>query len=516
MAIELKGVTKRYGATTALDKVSVSFGGGIVYGLLGANGAGKTTMMNVITNRIFADEGEVLIDGERAPGRDKALGRVYMMAEANLFPDSMKVEPALRLTKSFYPSFDMDYALAVAKRFELPLKKKVKSLSTGYASIFRLTLALAVSTPYVIFDEPVLGLDAQHRDLFYRLLMERAAQTEQTVILSTHLIQEAASLISHAVIIHSGRILRDMDTAALTGAAYQVSGPAAAVDAYCAGRHVLNVNSLGGLKTACVEGEPEAEAPAGSKMRFAPIFKYRMRDCLSSGGVVMLVMVVMTVLSYFGIVTFGGYEESVDGVVTERFATMNFTMPYVIFMFVVGIVTIREDMRIGIQNGAGRTTSFLANLACLAATALLLNLNCLVFYKLWALLDTELIIIDLYSMAFLQEMTPDTLGEMLMCFITGTAASLALAGCGVMLSLVYWRLGKAGKWILSLGMGAAFILFINASASYDWLRLALTNFFVWVVKAPINMDVFFLALAAVFFGIGRAVTLKNPITAATA
>ena len=189
-------------------------------------------------------------------------------------------------------------------------------------------------------------------------------------------------------------------------------------------------------------------------MRFAAIFKYRMRDCLISCGVVMLVMVVMTVLSYFGIVTFGGYEESVDGVVTERFATMNFTMPYVIFMFVVGIVTIREDMRIGIQNGAGRTTSFLANLACLAATALLLNLNCLVFYKLWALLDTELIIIDLYSMAFLQEMTPDTLGEMLMCFITGTAASLALAGCGVMLSLVYWRLGKAGKWILSLGMGA--------------------------------------------------------------
>ena len=251
-------------------------------------------------------------------------------------------------------------------------------------------------------------------------------------------------------------------------------------------------------------------------MRFAPIFKYRMRDCLFSGGVVMLVMVVMTVLSYFGIVTFGGYEQSVDGVVTESFATMNFTMPYVIFMFVVGIVTIREDMRIGIQNGAGRTTSFLANLACLAATALLLNLNCLVFYKLWALLDTELIIIDLYSMAFLQEMTPDTLGEMLMCFITGTAASLALAGCGVMLSLVYWRLGKAGKWILSLGMGAAFILFINASASYDWLRLALTNFFVWLVKAPINMDVFFLALAAVFFGIGRAVTLKNPITAATA
>ena len=262
MAIELRGVTKRYGATTALDNVSVKFGGGIVYGLLGANGAGKTTMMNLITNRIWADEGEITIDGESAPGNDRALGKVYMMAEANLFPDSMKVDGALKLTKSYYPTFDMDYAMSVAEKFALPTKKKVKALSTGYASIFRLTLALSVNCPYVIFDEPVLGLDAQHRDLFYRLLMEKCAEGEQTVILSTHLIQEAAKLIGHAVIIKNGRILRDADADELSGAAYQVSGPAAAVDNYLRGRHVLSVNSLGGLKTACVEGAPDG-APAG-------------------------------------------------------------------------------------------------------------------------------------------------------------------------------------------------------------------------------------------------------------
>lgn len=263
MAIELKGVTKRYGATTALDNVTVSFGGGAVYGLLGSNGAGKTTMMNIITNRIWPDAGEVTIDGVSAPGCDAALGKVYMMAEANLFPDSMKVEGALKLTKSFYPTFDMDYAMSVAQKFALPTKKKVKTLSTGYASIFRLTLALAVNCPYVIFDEPVLGLDAQHRDLFYRLLMEKCADGEQTVILSTHLIQEAASLISHAVIIKNGRIIRDADTDELAGAAYQVSGPAAAVDKYISGRHVLTVNNLGGLRTACVEGVPEPEAAQG-------------------------------------------------------------------------------------------------------------------------------------------------------------------------------------------------------------------------------------------------------------
>lgn len=263
MSIELTGVTKRFGATTALDNVSVSFGGGAVYGLLGANGAGKTTMMNIITNRIWADSGEVKIDGERAPGNDRALGKVYMMAEANLFPDEMRVNDAIKLTRSFYPGFDMDYALAVANKFALPMKNKVKALSTGYSSIFRLTLALSANCPYVIFDEPVLGLDAQHRDMFYRLLMEKCASGEQTVILSTHLIQEAASLISHAVIIKEGRIIRDCAADTLTASAYSVSGPASRVEEYIKGRRVMCVNSLGGLKTASIEGEPDEANGAG-------------------------------------------------------------------------------------------------------------------------------------------------------------------------------------------------------------------------------------------------------------
>lgn len=172
MAIELKNVSKSFGGVKALSDVSVSFGGGKIYGLLGSNGAGKTTMLNIITNRLYADSGEVLIDGERAPGRDRALGKVYMMAEQNLFPDSMKVKAAISVTADFIPGFDAELALELGKKFGLPLNKKVKALSTGYASILRIVLALSAGTPYVIFDEPVLGLDAQHRDMFYRLLME--------------------------------------------------------------------------------------------------------------------------------------------------------------------------------------------------------------------------------------------------------------------------------------------------------------------------------------------------------
>ncbi len=263
MAIELKNVSKSFGGVHALSDVSLSFGGGKIYGLLGPNGAGKTTLLNIITNRLYADSGEVLIDGESAPGRDRALGKVYMMAEQNLFPDSMKVKGALKITADFIPSFDLELAMELAQKFGLPMNKKVKALSTGYSSILRLVLALSAGTPYVIFDEPVLGLDAQHRDMFYRLLMEHCGGGGQTVILSTHLIQEAAPLIEHAVIIKGGKILRDASAEELTGAAHTVSGPAGLVDGYIAGRQVLNTTATGGLKTACVEGEPDARVPAG-------------------------------------------------------------------------------------------------------------------------------------------------------------------------------------------------------------------------------------------------------------
>ena len=263
MAIELKNVSKSFGGVHALSDVSHSFGGGKIYGLLGPNGAGKTTLLNIITNRLYADCGEVLIDGESAPGRDRALGKVYMMAEQNLFPDSMKVKGALKITADFIPSFDLELAMELAQKFGLPMNKKVKALSTGYSSILRLVLALSANTPYVIFDEPVLGLDAQHRDMFYRLLMEHCGGGGQTVILSTHLIQEAAPLIEHAVIIKGGKILRDASAEELTGAAHTVSGPAGLVDGYIAGRQVLNTTAIGGLKTACVEGEPDSRVPAG-------------------------------------------------------------------------------------------------------------------------------------------------------------------------------------------------------------------------------------------------------------
>ncbi len=266
MAFEIKHVSKSFGHVLALDNVSLTLEENHIYGLLGNNGAGKSTLMNIMTNRLYPTSGSVTVDGAPVADNDAALGKLFLMGEENLFSEDMKVQKAFRTAALFYPGFDMDYANALSNQFGLNSKKKISSLSTGYASIFRLILALSTNAPYLLLDEPVLGLDAQHRDLFYRLLMEKYTQNPCTIILSTHLIAEVENLVEHAIIIRNGRILRDAPCHELLTDAYAVSGPAGAMDAYLAGRKVLSQTGLGGLKTACVQGHADEELPQGLEL----------------------------------------------------------------------------------------------------------------------------------------------------------------------------------------------------------------------------------------------------------
>ena len=121
--IEVKNVSRSYGTVKALEDVSLTLEENKIYGLLGRNGAGKTTLLNIITNRIFEDSGEVLIEGETHKENDKALGKLYMMSESKLYPENMRIKDIFKWTKAFYPDFDQEYAVAVADKFGLNLKK---------------------------------------------------------------------------------------------------------------------------------------------------------------------------------------------------------------------------------------------------------------------------------------------------------------------------------------------------------------------------------------------------------
>lgn len=260
MSIQIENVSKGFGQVRALDGVSAELKENKIYGLLGRNGAGKSTLLNIMTNRLFADSGRVLIDGQGVVENDAALSQVFLTSEKNYYPESMKVKDAFRWTKNFYPSFDEAFAVNLAGSFQLNLNGKIRGLSTGYASIFKLVTALSVNVPYVLLDEPVLGLDANHRDLFYRVLLAKYGEKPFTVVLSTHLIEEVSSVLEEVVILKNGRVLCEESQEKLLARGYAVSGAAGLVEAYIAGKEVLSVDAIGGLRTAYVLGKAEPEA----------------------------------------------------------------------------------------------------------------------------------------------------------------------------------------------------------------------------------------------------------------
>ena len=254
-AIQIKNITKRYKDVTALDDVSFSFEFGKIYGFLGRNGAGKTTLINIIANRIFADQGEILIDGIPAKENMGVHEKIFCMSEADLYDRDLKVKDHFKWTNRFYTDFDLKKAFELSKKFNLDTNKRFKALSKGYQSIFKLIIALSLNVPYVIFDEPVLGLDANHRELFYSLLLKEFENNERTLIIATHLIEEVSNIIEEVVLIDKGKILVQETVEELLEKGYSVSGAAQEVDYYCTGRNVIGYDELGGLKVAYILGE---------------------------------------------------------------------------------------------------------------------------------------------------------------------------------------------------------------------------------------------------------------------
>lgn len=285
--VEVRGVTKSYGAADAVRDVSFRLEEGKIYGLLGRNGAGKTTLMQMITAQQFPTQGDVLVFGEQPYENNGVLSRICFIKESQKYPDPYKVKDVFKVAASFFPDWDVGYALELAADFRLPLDKKVKKLSRGMLSSVGIIVGLASRAPLTIFDEPYLGLDAVARSLFYNRLLEDYAEHPRTILLSTHLIDEVSMLLEHVLVIDGGRLLLDEDAEALRGRAFAIAGRASSVDAFTAGRKVLHREPLGALVTATVLGalRPEERSSAAELgLETAPVSLQQLIIHLTNGS----------------------------------------------------------------------------------------------------------------------------------------------------------------------------------------------------------------------------------------
>ena len=256
--LKAEGLCKSYGKTEVLHNLDLEIQPGKIYGLIGRNGAGKTTLLGILTAQNTKDSGAVTYGGEPVWENQKALDHICFSRElqATLFsgPNNLKVKHYLRSAAIFYPNWDEEYAQRLVTEFKLDLKKKISQLSKGQMSMVTILIALASRADLTILDEPAAGLDVVMRERFYQLLLEDFAQTGRTFVVSTHIIEEAASVFEQVIILDQGRILENCPTEELIDQFRYISGRDDVVDQACAGLEVLSVHQMGRHKTAAVRG----------------------------------------------------------------------------------------------------------------------------------------------------------------------------------------------------------------------------------------------------------------------
>ena len=206
--LEISHVCKSYGAHPALKDVSFSIGPGELVGLFGENGAGKTTLMKSILG-LVRHRGAVLLDGE--PITRANIHRLsFATCEHSFFPN---LTPAGHrdFYRDHFPRWREKRFQALMEFFQLPMQKVPRKLSTGQKNQFEVVLALCQGADYILMDEPFAGNDVFNREDFYKVLLGILEPTE-TVLLSTHLLEEVEQAISRAVLLRRGELVGDVTT----------------------------------------------------------------------------------------------------------------------------------------------------------------------------------------------------------------------------------------------------------------------------------------------------------------
>jgi len=254
MQIEVRNLSKKYKDKYALLDVSFTLDTPKIYGLLGRNGAGKTTFMDILSGQNLASSGEILIDGEDPFDNQRLTESICLIKEGNNFKKDLKVKHVLKIYSYFYPNWDQELADLMIEEYNLNHNAKVKTLSKGMESALGITVGLASKAPITIFDEPYIGLDAPSRKRFYEIMLEEYHKEKRTIVFSTHLIDEVSLLFEEVLILREGSLILQEGADSIRENAIAVSGTIEKVEKFLINKEVIERKQLAGMMTAYVYG----------------------------------------------------------------------------------------------------------------------------------------------------------------------------------------------------------------------------------------------------------------------
>ncbi|MDL2206625.1 ABC transporter ATP-binding protein [Eubacteriales bacterium OttesenSCG-928-N13] len=282
-AIELINLHHKYGNAVALDNLNLTFNENKIYGLLGRNGAGKSTLINILIAGFKPTSGKALIFGETPFEHAAPLSKLCVVREKGMFPPHIRISQVLKACADLYPNWDKAYAQQLLQKFYLNPRKQFKQLSRGMESSLGLIVGLASRAPLTVFDEPSLGLDSVAREHFYQELVRDVDEHPRTVVVSTHMIDEAARCFSDVVIIDKGKVLLESSVKYLQKYAVTVSGKEEAVKAALGGREILFEQRLSSMYAAGVRVQEDDDFTG---LEVEPLSLQQLFVYLTEGGAV--------------------------------------------------------------------------------------------------------------------------------------------------------------------------------------------------------------------------------------
>ena len=206
--VEIKNLSRTFGDLQALNDVSLDVQPGLVYGLVGANGAGKTTMIKHLLGLLRAKQGSVRVFGlDPVKNPVSVLQRIGYLSEQRDLPQWMKISELMRYTAAFHPTWDQSYADQLIERFELDPTKKIKILSKGMRAQVGLIAAVAHRPELLLLDEPSTGLDAVVRKDILNAIIRTVADDGRTAIFSSHLLDEVELMSDHVIMVDKGNLV---------------------------------------------------------------------------------------------------------------------------------------------------------------------------------------------------------------------------------------------------------------------------------------------------------------------
>ncbi len=209
--IEIKGITKTFGETKALNNVSFNIEGGSVFGLVGSNGAGKSTLLRILAGVYAPDSGNAYLNGE-APFENNAVkAKTAFVSDFPYFYSGATLDSMAQYYKDMYPGWDDLRYTKLKSAFPINPLQKISTMSKGMQRQSAIILALSYNPEFILFDEIFDGLDPVIRELVKRILIEFVDETGATVVIAGHNLRELEGFCDHIGLLHLGGILMEKD-----------------------------------------------------------------------------------------------------------------------------------------------------------------------------------------------------------------------------------------------------------------------------------------------------------------